>query len=213
MKTSVIVSTFAALCLLITFAEAPTRRNAESNNSTSAIHFSYFPANRVTAKPTVMVSASTIKKAAIQAEETASEDFSYLEFNVSDFIDKDETASEINTENSFDYLKFDVNEYTNSEANSYEAIELPVNEFEYLKFDVNEYTATGKADIVESIELPVNEFESLKFDVTKYSTTNEAYSYETIELPANEFDYLKFDVTKYASHPVSDNLGELPVNE
>jgi hypothetical protein len=216
MKTSIIVSTFAALTLMVTLVEVPTHRNAENNIVTSVSNYSYLPASLVSAEPAMKSSASARKESTVKTSLPSAEDLSYLKFDVANYLNDEHMATEVNNENSLEYLKFDVNEYTPSdETASYESIELPVNEFDYLKFDVNDYTSTNETVSDESIELPVNEFNYLKFDVNDYTSTNETVSDESIELPVNEFNYLKFDVNDYTSsdEAASYESIELPVNE
>ncbi len=204
MKTSIILSSFAALCLLVTFAESPTRRNSDSYNASSASHYTYVPANLVTAKPAITISAAKAKASKIESSATVAEDISYLKFDVADYSDAEKMAAEVSTENSFEYLKFDVNDYNaDYEVNSFDAIDLPADELGYLKFDVNDYTTT---DAKESIELPESDFDYLKFDVADYTTTDAA---ESIELPESNFNYLKFDVNNYTTTDAAESI-ELP---
>lgn len=173
MKTSILVSTFAALCLLITYAESPSRLSTDSRSISSVSNFSYIPASNVTIEPAIKLSANTNKAVEFKSAGTLTEDLGYLKFDVSDYSNDKDIAVEVNNENSLEYLKFDVNDYTSSdETASYESIELPVNDFDYLKFDVNDYTSSDETASYESIELPVNEFEYLRFDVSKYSNEN-----------------------------------------
>jgi hypothetical protein len=91
-------------------------------------------------------------------------DYSYLRFDVSKYINKDETA-EIK-HSSLDYLRFDVNDFINETDD--EAMELPLaNEFEYLRFYVDNFTESNTDSI---IELPVNEFDYLHFYVNNFIT-------------------------------------------
>jgi hypothetical protein len=84
---------------------------------------------------------------------TSDQNFSYLHFNVNDFLRKGELAEmELPVANEFEYLRFDVNNFT--ESNPIDAIDLPVNEFEYLRFDVYNYSIQGMCMIDE---LPVKE--------------------------------------------------------
>jgi len=215
MKTSIIVSTFAALTLMVTLVEVSTRHNAENNNVTSVSNYSFLPASLVSAEPAMKSSASSRKESTVKTSLPSAEDLSYLKFDVADYLNDEHMATEVNNENSLEYLKFDVNEYTSSdETASYESIELPVNEFDYLKFDINDDTSSNEAASYESIELPVNEFEYLKFDVNEYTSSDETASYESIEFPVNEFEYLRFDVNEYPSDETASYESiELLVNE
>ena len=96
----------------------------------------------------------------------ADNDFSYLKFNVNEYI-TESTVEELPA-NSFDYLRFDVNKYI--DANESAITELPVtNEFNYLRFDVNNYIESNTADLDE---MPVNEFDYLRFDVNNFISAN-----------------------------------------
>jgi hypothetical protein len=204
MKTSIIVSTFAVLCMMITFTEAPTRNNNESKNVITVSRVSSVPSNFVVVN-SVKKNASAIKRTVtIETPATPVEDFSYLKFDVSAYPDNNEMPYETNSENSFAYLKFDVNEYSkDNNPGLDESSELPANEFEYLKFDIAGYSSSTEVSDYESSELPSDDFENLKFDVNNYVGAGMTDT-ETIDLPVDEFSYLKFDVTKYASQDVTD---------
>jgi hypothetical protein len=114
MKTSMLVSGFAALCLLITFAETPDRLNAKKENKPVVRNISSIPANSVIPVPAVKVSSGKTGKAQVKTNVTLVEDFSYLKFDVTKYIDKDEMNSDDIQElmvEDFSYLKFDVNKY------------------------------------------------------------------------------------------------------
>ena len=81
------------------------------------------------------------------------QNFSYLRFNVNDFLSKSELAEMgLSAANEFENLRFDMNNFTDSIP--FDLIDLPVNEFEYLRFDVYNYTTPGSSIIDE---LPVTE--------------------------------------------------------
>jgi len=136
MKTSVILSTLAALCLIITFAESPTLQNTKNNNTTPADQFSYIHSNLMTANAEVKLTTIIGKRSAVRTAVKPNVDLSYLKFDVADYTP--EMATEITDENSFEYLKFNVIDYTTTESD--ETPETPANEFEYLKFNVNDYS-------------------------------------------------------------------------
>ena len=184
MKTSILVSGFAALCLLITFAEAPKRYNAEKENANLASNFTYTPANIYYVTPAENKSANHTDYADVKSNVKLVNDFTYLKFNVADYSENTEIATEALPENSLDYLKFDVTEYTEtSEITSPDAIELPVNEFDHLKFDVSKFTKATNLNLSEITELPVD-----------------------------DFSYLKFNINNPQSSLNSDNFGEMPIN-
>lgn len=216
MKTSIIVSSFAALCLMLTFAESPSRRSTEYVYVTSDKNISYIPAVTVNAEPANIASVSVRKVADSRVAAEMVEDFNYRKFNVADYTADDEMAMELTTEQTFEYLKFNVTDLNESnEFTSEDAIELPLNETEYLKFDVNEYTKSDETTSFETLELPVNDFEYLKFNVQNFLTADDTSSVEIDNLPVEDYSYLKFNVNVYASldKTNSGNFGELPVSE
>lgn len=87
-------------------------------------------------------------KKSIDITNTSDQNFSYLRFNVNDFLSKSELAEmELPAANEFEYLRFDVKNFT--ESNPIDLIDLPVNEFEYLRPDVYNYTTPGTSMIDE----------------------------------------------------------------
>jgi len=80
---------------------------------------------------------------------TSENEFNYLRFDVSKFIDKNETEiTELPLTNEFDYLRFDVSKFI--DKNETGITELPLtNESDYLRFDVNKYSATSTGEIDE----------------------------------------------------------------
>jgi len=51
MKTSILVSSTAAVCLLLTFAEAPKSYNSENSSANLISSFTYIPSNLYFADP------------------------------------------------------------------------------------------------------------------------------------------------------------------
>ena len=216
MKTSIIVSSAAALCLMITIAENPANRNSVNENSVAVSLLSNFTGdNSIVISPvTYSINTRVIHEAYQSANNT---DLSYLEFDVTDYMNEEEMVTSANEETTFDYLKFNPADYsTDAESGSADEMELPENDFGYLKFDVNAYSDASDegtfdylkfnvADYIsdenfssaEEIELPVNDFEYLKFDVNSY--TNSESASEITELPEDDFSYLIFDVNKYTN--------------
>jgi hypothetical protein len=216
MKTSIIVSSFAALCLMLTFAESPSRRTTENIYASTVSNISYIPAIKANAKPSNKVSASVKSEAVTRKANEIVDDFNYLKFNTADYNFDNKNTSEVNAEDTFEYLKFDVNEFNkNNEFTSADAIELPLNDTEYLKFNVNDYIKNDEAASFETLELPVNNFEYLKFNVQNFITADEINSVEIESLPVEEYSYLVFNVNDYTSLDNTDsgNFRELPVNE
>ena len=188
MKTSVLISGIAALLLMITFAEAPLRRESYRESKSQNDEIAFIQVNGImplakTNKPSSKMETSQVTLSVIPVD-----DFSYLKFNVADYMvtDADLESEDAMPEppiSDYSYLKFDVNEYmNNSEFTESEAIELPgqpVNEFDYLRFDVNDYYTAGE---IETIETTENEFSYLKFDVNNfYSEKSTGSDYELPE--------------------------------
>lgn len=214
MKTSLLISSFAVLCLLVTFAEAPRRHGEDKMYLTSTDNISI----------KTLESAAMLTGVAITADADITipaEDFSYLNFDVTEYtnefalnLDEAEVLPEA-TDADYSYLKFDISDYsTDSEFSGDEITELPVNEnntismpelalneFEYLRFDVNDYINNCEMEAAGISELPIEEAKTgIKAEITLKG-----------ENPI-EFAYLKFDVTKYYSSAdlSSDEQLELP---
>jgi len=208
MKTSILISSVAALCLLVTFAEAPRRHGEDKMNSASTDNITIAVMNRATMLPGVVITTDRKKEAGISIPVVPAEDFSYLRFDVSEYtkeesinLDEVEALPEA-TETDFSYLKFNVSDYiTNSELSVDGITELPAYEnipanssaaepaaieFEYLRFDVNDYIHAGGTDVSEIDELPLEEAQiGNQAEITVPGTSS------------IEFGYLKFDVSKY----------------
>ncbi len=187
MKTSVIISGIAAFLLMITFAEVPFIHESYRVSKSQNDEIAYIQVNGImqiakTNMPTLKKEAKVINTI------NPVDDYSYLKFDVSDYITNDanleaEDAMPEPPASDYSYLKFDVNEYmSNSEFTDSEAIELPgqpVSEFDYLRFDVNDYYTAGE---IETIEAGENELTYLKFDVNNfYNSNNTGSEYELPE--------------------------------
>ncbi len=202
MKTSIIISSIAALLLMITFAESPSHRDINKLNVSSTDEISFIQINGLI--PLTETKKVLLKKEAsyITPPSVPAEDYSYLRFNVSDYIATDANLDVYNAMpetpvSDYSYLKFDLNEYmVNSEFTDSEIIELPVNELAYLRFDVTDYYTTGE---IETVEMPVTETET-------NITSNTSVSGEEI----NEFSYLKFDVNNFYNAKNTRSEYELP---
>ncbi|MEI8045931.1 MAG: hypothetical protein WCI92_01025 [Bacteroidota bacterium] len=210
MKTSILISSIAALCLLGTFAVAPRHHSEERMNITSTNNILFTSANTVTMLPGVVISADRKREAAVSLPLDSPEDFSYLKFNASDYLPAENISpdeanmlpEEIVTDLS--YLKFNTDDYVTESTD--EEIELPVNEsittdasfselleteFGYLRFEVDDYIGNA----AEIGELPSEETKTL--NKNDKSTPTET---------SQDFGYLKFDVINYYN---SDNPGSV----
>jgi hypothetical protein len=209
MKTSILISSIAALGLLITFAGAPRRHGEDKMTLASTDNISFVTEKRVTMLPGVVISNHKNKDARITVPVISGDDFSYLEFDANEYVKAD--AISINEaevlpeaiETDYSYLKFNIPDFSmESELSSDETMELPVsennssapepvvNELEYLRFDVNEYFNNSETEVGE---LPLEEAKTI--------------NHAEITIPGetkNDFSYLKFDVNKFYS---SNNLG------
>jgi len=153
MKTrSILMSSFGALLILISISENALKSTDEvSEPNQTEIQIELMP---------VEIVASSLTPAPYVSKIT--NDFSYLKFNVSEYVAAETSNDEMPVEANFDYLKFKVSDFTESET---EIGVLPENsEFDYLRFDVNSYTTSP----YNEEELPATDFDYLKFDVQKY---------------------------------------------
>ncbi len=190
MKSNILISSFAALCLMLSISEVPTNTSIEKNVTISANPFAYLPVWKSNEVLEEKLTVKTTVGSTLYETPTANDDFSYLKFDVTDYVadyekfqsDMDEPASTY--ENGFDYLKFDVNKYLGNDISvNSNPDEMLVNNYNYLKFDVSKYAAT---------------------DATNSEMTN---GFESLDL-----DYLKFDTQKY-SQPGEQSVEELPTAE
>ena len=219
MKTSILISSFVTLCLLVTFAEAPRHHGEDKMSLMSTENVSIKTIKSVTMLPALVIAADLNSEANIPIPVFVAEDFGYLEFDVTKYMEADannpddaEVLPEA-TKTDFSYLKFKVNDFiTNSYFNIDQKDELPVNEnistsipepamYEYLRFDVNQYINSAETDVTEIGKLLLQEVK----------TNNSAAILVTGETPT-ELGYLKFDITKYysLSNPGTDETFELP---
>jgi hypothetical protein len=217
MKTSILISSIAALCLLLTFAEAPRRHGEDNMIAATTENITFTTVNSVTMLSGPVITPARKNNSAIPIPPAPAEDFSYLKFNVNDYKEADAaTTEEIEilpeaTETDFSYLKFNVGDYvTVSGLNGDEITDLPENE--------NNSTSPSE-------NVPVaNVFNYLRFDVNKYIIESEMEGKGIGELSSEEvllieeaqeisdFNYLKFDVTKYyiPENQGSEEQFELP---
>jgi hypothetical protein len=216
MKTSILISSFAALCLLVTFAEAPRRHGEIKMIAAPTENITFTTTNSVTMLSGPVITAERKNTSAIAVTAVAADDFSYLKFDVNTYMEADAANPEEvemlpeAIETDFSYLKFNVGDYiTDSEANGDEITELPESEIS---------PVTSSANVP-----PAHEFDYLRFDVTNYINESEGIG----ELPAEEIlpldndrimtslNALKFNVANYY-HPENEVYGaqfELPEKE
>jgi len=211
MKTSILVSGFAALCLLVTFAEAPRRHREDKMNVASKDNISIEIAKKAIVLPGVAITNNGNNDAWITVPAIHASDFSYLKSDATEYMETDARNLEEPivlpeaSETDFSYLKFKISDFqTDSEFNGDELpvnennastisrLEPVVNEFEYLRFDSNDYTSACWTDSNEIGKLPLDE-----------DKTGDPVQIRTPGETTDEFGYLKFEITKYYS---SENL-------
>jgi len=140
MKTSILISSYAALCLLITFAEAP-RRYAENNMELISTEnsISIVTTNKPIMLPCVVITLGLTTADAITYSVITAEDFSYLRFDVTGYMEADASDpiyADIfpkTTEVAFSCLKFDV--IDNCTGSDLTEDEMAVNGLEYLRIE------------------------------------------------------------------------------
>lgn len=210
MKTSVLISSIAALYLVGTLAIAPRRHGAEEIALASASNIEIVMPDRPTVLPGVVITPeinSMNMETAIPVPAVPAEDYSYLKFDVTLFTEADAVTPDEAVEfpeaeeTDYSYLEFNAGDYaTLAETGSGEIKELPVaDEFEYLRFDVNKYSSlprdTGNGELPAEEKKTVNqgceplqvepsvEKGQLKFGVDRYYNTDDQVPDEEVELP------------------------------
>ncbi len=191
MKTSILMSSFAALCLMITFAESPSRRTIHNNNAVTSNEISYITVYSKNMSNTDKIIACSENTAVDKRTVVETNDLSYLKFNVSDYVtpetnDEFEIAPSNTADNkNLDYLKFDILNYKiNTDEITFELPEMSLNDFGYLKFNINSFTNGDDNDLNKITDLPSDEFSYLKFKANKFSG-NSADIKTLDELPSN----------------------------
>ena len=185
------MSSFAALCLLITFAESPSSRSIHNNNAVTSNEISYvtvYSKNMSNTNKYISLRENTAVDKKTVAENN---DLSYLKFNVSDYA-APESCNEIEIAPSnsadnknLDYLKFDILNYkVSTDEITFELPEMSLNDFGYLKFNINSFTNGDDNDLNKITDLPSDEFSYLKFKANKFSG-NTADIKTLGELPSN----------------------------
>jgi hypothetical protein len=134
MKTTILISSLSALILVIALADSPGSHTLKNNNSlVNPLPVNNSPLSTGTETIRDMSRISAVEPATV----LATEDFSYLKFNVTDFMENDDEPSA-------------------------EPEELPVSpapDYSYLKFDVNRFIGSGKEHTSSIGELPIPETE------------------------------------------------------
>jgi len=192
MKTSILISSIAALCLLLTFAEAPRRNDDNKMNADSPENISITGVMKATMLPGVTITAIKKNETGISIPVLPTGDFSYLKFELSDFISDSELGD------------YEITELPENENSSY-ALTTPepvLNEFGYLRFDVNDYICISQIGTVEFTELPSEEI----INVNQPDKP-------TPDMNTIEFGYLKFNVSEYYSPDSQADIDEYELPE
>jgi len=116
------MSSFGALLILISISENALKITDNLSKPEQTV-----------AKVQPLAAINETSTSAVPVPKTT-QDFSYLKFNVSDFIETE--IGVLPEDSNFDYLKFDVNNYI---TNPYGEDELPSTDLDYLKFNVQKY--------------------------------------------------------------------------
>jgi len=179
MKTSILISGVASLCLLLTFAESPRHLRENKLRSESTDNISVVTVDRPIMLPGVVITADIKNETAIAFTAIHTEDFSTLKFDVIKYMEADDSRqndAEIlpeAIETDYGYLKFNISDYaTESSQTSGEANELPVNE--------------NNTNAVSSSVPVANEFDNLKFDINDYIKNSTTETPEIGEMPLAE---------------------------
>lgn len=187
MKASIIISSVAVLCLMITIAETPTGRSDKEVKSFAVNPVAYLTSNKVVSKN---INNITERKSSNREIKTAdlTHILNYLKFDVSDYMNESEMAAEEIDETNFEYLKFNVGDYnTVNEAMPADETNFINDDFSYLKFDVNKYMSESDEQSTNIDESSNNGLSYLKFDVNKYYSSN-SESVSIGDLPAIELN-------------------------
>lgn len=151
-SSSILMSSFGALLILISVSE-----NALKN--TDEVSIPNQPEFQIELMPVEIIATPLTPASSVSKNTT---DFSFLKFNVSDYVAAETGNLEMHVEANFDYLKFNVSDFIETEN---EIGILPDNsDFDYLKFDVNNYITNPYGED----EFPSINLDYLKFDVQKY---------------------------------------------
>ena len=152
--SSMLMSSFAALLILISVHENSLKStDFVSEPDRTVVKFGHTEVNnKVTSAPSAAPASKT------------SAEFSYLKFDVSEFLTPETGNDEMPAAGDFDYLKFNASDYTETEID----MQPEESDFGYLKFDVNHYVSSADSEQ----ELPSADFDYLKFDVQKYVQHN-----------------------------------------
>ncbi len=207
MRTSILISSIAALCLLATLAVTPRHHGDDKLNTVATDNISCVTIRRVTMLPGVVVTATGKKTEKSANTSNPAVDYSYLNFDVTDYIEVPATnplEAEVlpeATEKEFSYLKFTMNDFYVASAFTGESTtELPQEEnitdisacepaanlYEYLRFAVSDYINNSASETAGIGELPSTE-----------AKTDSPSAIMTQSEIINKLAYKKIDLTKF----------------
>jgi hypothetical protein len=185
MKTSIIISSVAALCLMITIVESPSRKSNNSRKSFPVNPVAYFTTQKSNSQVESTALAYNFKLRENKPSLTSS-DLSYLKFDVTDYIDENEILSEDIIKSDYTNLKFNVADfYSTPESKVIDETILPQSDLEYLKFHVETYMVSEKEESIEPGDPNKTDFSYLKFDVNTFAIEN-VETASSVELPSRE---------------------------
>jgi hypothetical protein len=157
-NSSILMSSFAALLILISVSENALKRTDNFSDQDQAV---------IKVQPMVAIN-ETPSATSVHTVSKNTYDFSYLKFYVSDFETFKVRNDEMPEEADFTFLKFKVSDFVETEPKS---DVLPENaDFDYLKFDVNSFTSIPYT----REEFPSANLDYLKFDVQKFVQNDSA---------------------------------------
>ena len=110
MKTTILISSIAALFLIVTSAVAPSYRMTDNKNAAYVSSTNFIPVGNKTVESGKTASFNFKKISSTNSSEKDANEFDYLKFKVSDYTNNDNFEI-LNDEIAFDYLKFDVTKF------------------------------------------------------------------------------------------------------
>lgn len=157
--SSILMSSFAALLILISVRESALDFSKTNPTDTIVAPIAVIHKKTPDAKVPFMAMLHKTSLAEPYIQNVIG-DFSYLKFNVPDFVTTEAGYAGISYEAELAFLKFKVSDYIETEI----GVMPEESDCNYLKFDVSTYIVSP----YDNEELPDFNFDYLKFDVQKY---------------------------------------------
>jgi hypothetical protein len=160
MKASHTIISIATLLILANISIANVGYEPDTNSAVTERnnHFSITQVSfdgdksKLEKTPVADINSNTLKNT---APELSEKEFSYLRFDVNDYMNLGESEITELPVSDFDYLRFDVNTYV--EQNPVTLDEMPTGEYNYLRFDVKQYIQSDSRIEGNIGELPTAE--------------------------------------------------------